>query len=209
MSNHKYDSIIVKFKDIIAEELNVKNVTVLDHIEEMASVKYAPNFNEIRSRYPDRIADLIMNIKAGKFRLEQDKVILDMNNHPEEFDAEIIFVTYQAKEGQHIVSDSGIVVSLDLEITEELKREGIARDVVRNVQDARKQLGCEIMDYIVIEVSDSFPAEWSEYLCNETMSYLGNVEEPLTSVVISDHEETICVKINLVRDNEEIDTTRR
>ena len=209
MSNHKYDSIIVKFKDMIAEELNVKNVTVLDHIEEMASVKYAPNFNEIRSRYPDRIADLIMNIKAGKFTLEQDKVILDMNNHPEEFDAEIIFVTYQAKEGQHIVSDSGIVVSLDLEITEELKREGIARDVVRNVQDARKQLGCEIMDYIVIEVSDSFPAEWSEYLCNETMSYLGNVEEPLTSVVISDQEETICVKINLVRDNEEIDATRR
>lgn len=198
MSNNEYSSIVEQFKDIIAEELNIKKITILDNMEDVAIVKYAPNFNEIRNRYSDQLTDIIKIIKSGNFVLKNDKAILNMNGKTEEFSAEIIFVTYQAREGQHIVSDSGIVVSLDLEITEELRREGIARDVIRNVQDARKQLGCDIMDYIVIELSDAFPKEWTEYLCNETMSYLGEVKDPLTTVVISDSDEDISVKIALV-----------
>lgn len=138
MSNNEYDSIVDQFKDIIAEELNVKKVTILENMDDVATLKYAPNFNEIRNRYPDKLTNIIQTIKTGKFVLKNDKALLSINNQTEEFDSEIVLVTFQAKDGQHIVSDSGIVVSLDLEITEELKREGIARDVIRNVQDARK-----------------------------------------------------------------------
>lgn len=197
MSNNEYDSIIDQFKDIIAEELNVKKVTILDNMDDVATLKYAPNFNEVRNRYPDKLTTIIQTIKAGNFVLKNDKAILSINNQIEEFDSEIILVKFQAKDGQHIVSDSGIVVSLDLEITEELKREGLARDVIRNVQDARKQLGCDIMDRVVIELSESFPKEWTEYLCNETMSYLGNIDNPATTLVISDNDEDIIVKVGV------------
>ena len=200
MSNDEYNSVIDRFKDIIAEELNVKNVTILNSMDEVATLKYAPNFNEIRNRYPNKLTNIIEAIRSGNFILKSDKAILSINNQTEEFDSEIILVTFQAKEGQHIVSDSGIVVSLDLKITEELKREGIARDVIRNVQDARKQLGCDIMDHIVIELSESFPKEWTEYLCDETMSYLGNINSPATTLVISDNAEDIIVKVAVARD---------
>ena len=169
-------------------------------MDNVATLKYAPNFNEIRNRYPDKLTNIIQTIKTGNFVLKNDKAILSINNQTEEFDSEIVLVTFQAKDGQHIVSDSGIVVSLDLEITEELKREGIARDVIRNVQDARKQLGCDIMDQIVIELSESFPKEWTEYLCNETMSCLGNVVNPATTLVISDNDEDIIVKVGVEKD---------
>jgi isoleucyl-tRNA synthetase len=198
MSNVEYNAIIDQFKEVIAEELNVKKITIMDNIEDVAIVKYAPNFNEIRNRYSDQLPNIIKAIKSGNFIFKKDKVILTMNGKDEEYEAEIVFVTYQAKEGQHIVSDSGIVVSLDLDITEELRREGIARDVIRNVQDARKQLGCDIMDYIVIELSDTFPKEWTEYLCNETMSYLGEVSVPATTFTITDNDLDICIKIALV-----------
>lgn len=56
------------------------------------------------------------------------------------------------------------------------------------------------MDHIVIELSESFPKEWTEYLCNETMSYLGNVDIPATTLVISDNDEDIIVKVGVEND---------
>ena len=69
-------------------------------------------------------------------------------------------------------SQNGIVVSLDLTITDELRAEGIAREIVRNIQDTRKKIGCEIMDKILIYSpdEDTFPKNWTEYICSETMS---------------------------------------
>ncbi|MDE7224318.1 MAG: isoleucine--tRNA ligase, partial [Acetatifactor sp.] len=138
------NGVIREFQDIIAEELNVKNVEILDEVGDIADVKYAPNFNEIRSRYPDRMAEIIKAVKGGAFRMQGDHVKLQLGDKEESFDAEIILVTYQAKAGQHVASSRRIVVSLDLTLTEELKAEGLARDMVRNIQDARKQIGCEI-----------------------------------------------------------------
>lgn len=172
------NSIIAEFGDIIAEELNVKNVEILDEVEKIANVKYAPNFNEIRSRYPDRIAEIIKAVKSGKFRMAQDSVILQMDHAEESFDREIILVTYQAKEGQHIASSGGIVVCLDLTVTEELKEEGFARDIVRNIQDARKQIGCEITDKISLAFEGDVPEKWLEYICRETLGCLSDIAAP-------------------------------
>ena len=52
-------------------------------------------------------------------------MILQTEHGDESFDGEIILASYQAREGQHVVSDHGIVVSLDLILTEELKAEGL------------------------------------------------------------------------------------
>lgn len=197
------NGIIGEFREVIAEELNVKNIEILDEAESIADVKYAPNFNEIRNRYPDRIGEIIKAVKSGRFRMEGDTVVLQTDNQgsfavpkEEHFAADIILVTYQAKEGQHVASNHGIVVSLDLTLTEELKAEGFARDIVRNIQDARKQLGCEITDTILLALEGEVPKQWLEYICKETLGKLGNVAAP-ESVIEIEAEKGKKVKISI------------
>ncbi len=174
LSDDTQSSMVSEFSGIIAEELNVKTVEIIKETKQIADIKYAPDFDEIRSRYPERISEIIKAIKQEQFILKQNEVILTINNIQESFAPEIILVTYQAKNGQHVASGQGIVVCLDLTLTEELKREGIAREIVRKIQDTRKQLKCEITDRILLEFDSEIEQKWTEYICQETM---GNMEK--------------------------------
>jgi len=95
-----------------------------------------------------------------------------------------------------VASDHGIVVSLDLTLTPELKKEGLARDIVRNIQDARKQIGCDITDKIAIEFSSNELQEWLEYICSETLAVIGTVADPAITVSVEDdNKNPIEIKI--------------
>ncbi len=180
--------VITAFKDTIAEELNVKDVVLLDEAENIAEVKYAPNFQEIRDRYPQQIPEIIRAVKSGKFQLGKETVVLQMEQGEASFDREIILVTYQAREGQHVASGQGIVVSLDLTLTDELKAEGFARDIVRHIQDARKKIGCDIADHISLAFEGDVPEQWLEYICNETLGQISDVPSPEEIVEIEGYE---------------------
>lgn len=190
------NGIIEEFKETITEELNVKNIELLKEAEDIAQVKYNPDFNQIRSRYPDRIAEIIKTIKSRKFHFSKDTVTLKLNTGEESFDKDIILVTYQAKDGQHVASNHGIVVSLDLAITEELKEEGFARDIVRNIQDARKQMGCEITDGVFLAFKGSVPEQWLDYICRETLGTLSTVTSPENIIEINDGKEKLLIQIS-------------
>lgn len=163
------NGVIEAFRDVIAEELNVKRVEILEEAEDIAELRYKPNFSEIRSRYPDRIAEIVKAVQSGKFRMAGDEVILQMEEREENFAADIILVSYQARDGQPVASSRGIVVSLDLTLTEDLKVEGLARDMVRNIQDARKQMDCEITDTVLLAFEGNVPEKWVEFICRETL----------------------------------------
>lgn len=202
ISNAEDAKSIEGFTDIIAEEINVKNVEILDQVSEIATINYAPNFNNIRGRYPDRIPAIIKAVKTGAFEFSADgsKVILDMNGTKSELEADIILVTYQAKNGLHVVSDRGVVVLLDLTITEELRREGIAREIIRNIQDGRKQSGCDIMDHIWIQCSGDVPEEWMEYICKETLAEVHTFDEPsFVCEMQGDNDNTIRVEVKKIQ----------
>ncbi len=188
--------VVESFKEIIAEELNVKSVEILDSAESVAQVKYAPNFNEIRNRYPNRIPEIIKAVKSGKFKLLADGAVLEINGVESVFDSEIILVTYQAKAGQHVASDKGIVVSLNLTITEELRDEGVARDIVRSIQDNRRKMGCAITDYISLDISGNVPQNWLEYICQETLSKQESVIEPdMTYELEYEQGKKVCISL--------------
>ena len=190
------NTVIEEFSDIIAEELNVKKVEILDVVDDIATVNCVPNFNEIRGRYPDRIPMIIGAIKKGKFQLLKDKALVEINGKQEELDPEVILVTYKAKEGHNVESKKGIVVSLDLTLNPELVEEGIARDVIRNIQDARKQLGCEITERILLSVQP-LKKRWIEAICAETLADLAEIDDPDAELVVkSDHGKDITVMIS-------------
>ena len=196
LSDKKDNAVVESFRDIIAEELNVKSVEILEDVGSVAEVKYAPNFNEIRSRYPQRIPEIIKAVKTGKFALTADGAELEINGVKETLDSEIILVTYHAKEGQHVSSDKGVVVSLDLTITDELRKEGFARDIVRSIQDARRQLDCAISDNISLDIIGDVPTEWLEYICSETLGQTAQISEPDMSLEVS-YEDGSKVTVNI------------
>ena len=102
---------------------------------------------------------------------------MEINGTKECFDEEIILVTYQAKAGQHVASEKGIIVALDLTITDELRDEGVARDIVRSIQDARRQIDCAITDTILIDIKGDVPSQWLDYICRETLSQMQELSE--------------------------------
>ena len=174
LPDNTLDEIIVEFSEIIAEELNVKKVEVLDVVDEIAKVNYAPNFNEIKTLYPDRIPVIIAAIKKGNFTLQKDKVVVNINGKDEKLDPRVILVTYQAKDGHNVESKNGIVVSLDLSLNDDLIQEGVAREVIRNIQDARKQLGCDITERINLLVKP-MQQPWIDVICTETLADIQDI----------------------------------
>ena len=180
---------VASYTDVIAEELNVKKAVMLSDVGDIATVHYDPNFNEIRALYPDRIPDVIKAIKTGKFKLRGDVAEVEINGKTEELSSDVILVKYNARDGMFVASEEGIVVSLDLTVDDELRREGIAREIVRNIQDARKNAGLEIMDRIVIEVvSGELPSGYENYVFSETLSSAGKAEKPIATVEIDEDE---------------------
>lgn len=194
LSDCEKNDVIEAFGDVIADELNVKQIEILEDAKRIADVKYDPNFQVIRSKYPDRIAEIIKAVKSGNFRMAQDRVMLQTGNREEQFDADIILVTYRAKDGQPVACGGDIIVSLDLTITEELRAEGLARDLVRNIQDARKQIGCEITDTVLLAFEGDVPKQWLDYICKETLGRIGTVLTP-ESVVALENENGKQVKV--------------
>lgn len=196
LPDHTLDKMIVEFSDIIAEELNVKKVEVLDVVDEIATVNYAPNFNEIKALYPDRIPVIIAAIKKGNFKLQKEKIVVDINGNEEKLDPRVVLVTYQAKDGHNVESKNGIVVSLELTLNDELIQEGIARDVIRNIQDARKQLGCDITERINLSVKP-MQQPWIDVICTETLADIQDISiADIEFEVKNDYGHGIVVKIS-------------
>ena len=196
LSDNNLANVVTDFESVIAEELNVKKVILVENVSKIADIRYYPNFDIIRSKYPKQMAKIIKAIKADAFELSDDCVKLSIDSELESFDLDIVIVDYQAKDGLYIASGNGFVVSLDLTITQELKDEGIAREIIRNIQDARKQAGYEIMDRITISIEGFDPVIWGDYICSETLSKFGTVKNPDVSVTVQDdNENDINIKI--------------
>ena len=196
LSKPEQIDVIRSFESVIAEELNVKSIELIDDVSKIADVKIDPNFSEIKRLYPGEIPLIIKAVKSRKYQIQGDTVLLEINGESRAYDAAVLLVTYNAKEGEHVASKNGVVVSLDLTLTEELKKEGLARDIVRNIQDARKQLGCDIMDRIQIEIVGLEDTLWCGMICKETLADLGEVAEPDAVVdVANDYSSEVKVRI--------------
>ena len=196
MNDTESAEIIASFADIIREELNVKKLELLSDADRIATVTYKPCFPVIGKKYPQERADIIKAVQSGKFTLGDGKVSVTVGGETKAFDEDILLITYNAKPGMHVVSESGTVVSLDLTITDALRQEGIARDIVRNIQDARKTMNCNITDRIVIEIDRELPQESVAYICRETLASVGTVADAAGTVVVEDEGKgSITVRI--------------
>lgn len=188
-------SAILKYADTVCEELNVKQMDVVDDVATIAEVKYKPNFSTLAQQLRPRIPEIIkaLNKKQVKFSGNNAEVMLD--NETLSLNKEDILVEYYGKEGMNIMSDKGVVACLDLKITKQLADEGFAREIVRQIQDARKQIGCNITDKIEIQLIGNYPHEWIEYITSETLASIGEFDKARHQETLEGNDGNITIKI--------------
>ncbi|HEY3393482.1 MAG TPA: DUF5915 domain-containing protein, partial [Lacipirellulaceae bacterium] len=180
--------------ELIAEELNVKAVDFTTHGEEYITYSVVPNFKRLGPRLGKNmpaVKKLLGEIDAGKLLADlksSGKADLKLPDGTSiELDNEDIEVRLQAKEGWAAAQGKGCVVVLATELTPELVMEGLARDVVRIIQDQRKELACAYTDRIEIGLvteSNELSAaiqKFRDYIAQETLA-IKIVTEPLPGV---------------------------
>ncbi|HEV3204753.1 MAG TPA: DUF5915 domain-containing protein, partial [Gemmataceae bacterium] len=171
-----------RFADQICEELNVKKVTVHSPVQgPLLHLELKPNMKTLGPKYGQRLKEVLTAIdtlsssQAEKLQAGQS-VELICHFGPVTLEAADVVVSLKAPDGWAGVADKGTQVLIDARITEELAYEGMARDVVRQVQELRKQAGLDMADRIVLYLGTESPKLkraleiHKEYICTETLS---------------------------------------
>jgi isoleucyl-tRNA synthetase len=192
--------IIERSKQVICEELNVKEIEIINDVSEIAEIQYQPNFAALGAKYGSKLSEIIKAIRGKKFEICGNNLVLEINGEKLTLSEEDVLINYNAKSGLHVMSGGGIVAALDLTVTEELKREGVARELVRNIQDARKQLSCDMTEKIAVRFKgEQPPEEWLEYICGETLSNISDFDDFDAQCEIVGNSEKILVGIKRLK----------
>ncbi|MEX2167949.1 MAG: isoleucine--tRNA ligase [Pirellulales bacterium] len=171
------------YVDLIAEELNVKAVDFTTHGEQYISYSVVPNFKRLGPRlgkHLPQVKKLLGEADGAKLLSELKStgwIALKLpGGETIALDNEDIEVRLQAKEGWAAAQGKGCVVVLATELTPDLVAEGLARDLVRVIQDHRKACGCEYTDRIDVGLktdSSELAAaiqEHRDYIAQETLA---------------------------------------
>jgi isoleucyl-tRNA synthetase len=142
---------------LVAEELNVKGVRFAESAQELSSWRAKPNYRVLGPRLGRMVQDL------GKVLAQDEGALAGRLASGESVDVSVdgrivsvgpgdVELVQQPREGWAVGSDGTVTVALDLEVTDQLRREGMVRELVRSVQELRKSAGLEVADRIVLGV---------------------------------------------------------
>ena len=142
----------------ILEELNVKAVEMLAPDAELVSYRIKPNLPRIGKRYGKRVPAIRGALAAADGGAVAAAVAagsafdVDVAGETVTFEPEDVLVESTSAEGYSSAEEGGYLVGLDTTLTEALEREGLARELVRTVQEARKQAGLDVSDRITLRI---------------------------------------------------------
>ena len=205
--NETFVKNISHVKDLILSEVNVKELELLAEDNSVLVKSIKPNFKTIGPKYGKLMkaisnavanftADDILFIeknKGWKGEIEQESVALDL----EDFE-----INAQDIPGWLVASEGGLTVALDITLTEELKAEGIAREVVNRVQNLRKDSGLDVTDRIALKIDTndfikSAILANERYICSEVLAekveFISLNEEALLTEIEAEGDTKIAI----------------
>ena len=144
------------YTDIIADELNVKEVKFADDVESFISYSFKPQLRTVRPKYGKLLGGIRqaltdINGTAAMNELRTNGVLkLDINGNDVELTEEDLLIETAQTEGYVSESDGETSVVLDTNLTPELIEEGFVREIISKIQTMRKEAGFEVMDKIVV-----------------------------------------------------------
>lgn len=144
------------YTDIIADELNVKEVKFADDVESFISYSFKPQLRTVGPKYGKLLGGIRqaltdINGTAAMNELRTNGVLkLDINGNDVELTEEDLLIETAQTEGYVSESDGDTSVVLDTNLTPELIEEGFVREIISKIQTMRKEAGFEVMDKIVV-----------------------------------------------------------
>ncbi|AKH33034.1 Isoleucine--tRNA ligase [candidate division SR1 bacterium Aalborg_AAW-1] len=187
------------YLDIIAEELNMKSVHSDPSLNTHVTKICKPDGKVIGQLFGGATKDIFALAKSGQFVEGSDGTVVVGEWLLPAGSYEISYI--KTDESEDIEVDNGIVMKIDWIITPELKREGYARDLIRSIQDARKEINYDIADRIQLEITGLYAEELINHhgatIQEETLSTIiyGGADYDITKdLTLGDHTITLCLK---------------
>lgn len=192
---------ILAVESLIKTEVNIKEIEFIENSADSVLVKkIKPNFKKLGSVYGKNMKAVAAQITQ---MTQENIAVLEANNAFDiEFDGQQATITLEDVElafqdipGWLVANDGALTVALDITITNELKKEGIARDFVNRVQNLRKEMGLEVQDKIKLSVEDSTDIVSEalkanqEYICVETQALELNFVNALSGGIALDMDD--------------------
>lgn len=201
---------ITAMKSLIMNEVNVKEIDLIHDTTGIITKRIKPNFKTLGPRYGKQMKQ----IAALTAEFSQEKIaqiesapetVLELGDEkitvtPADFE-----ITSEDMPGWLVASEGKLTVALDITVTDELKAEGMARELINRIQNLRKESGFEVTDKIRVEIEQKeFLAEaidkFAQYIASQTLATeVKAVKAPSGEVVADSDVDDEPVKIALTR----------
>ncbi|WP_299063005.1 isoleucine--tRNA ligase [uncultured Polaribacter sp.] len=171
---------ILAVANLIKNEVNVKEITILDDASDILIKQIKPNFKALGPKFGKDMRFIAAEVQ--KFnqedinKIEKDKNIsLDVNGKNITLELSDVEISSKDIEGWLVANEGSLTVALDVTITEGLRKEGVARELVNRIQNARKDTGLEVTDKIKLTVLNFDNLQKSildnkDYIMSETLT---------------------------------------
>ena len=171
--------VLAEMEDSVREELNVKRVVFHAREEELVEYRAKANFRTLGKELGPLMKNAAQKIAALSQEeiqtvLEGSHLALDIDGTPVELTEEKIVIERIEKAGLKVINDGTLTVGLDTNVTDDLKKEGFARDLVRGIQNLRKEAGFSVTDRIALQVFGDEELKrayemFSDFIAGETL----------------------------------------
>jgi len=167
-------------KDVILDEVNVKDIEYVEHSSEVVSRSAKPDF----SRLGPRLGDLVKAVNQKVRQLDDERIdeyvetgalTLTVDGEEVELGPDDLIIQSEGIEGWLVEQEGDVTVALDTDITPALRAEGLAREGVKRIQDLRKAADFEVTDRIAVaydgssQIADAVAA-YADWIRNETLA---------------------------------------
>ena len=171
---------ILAVKDLILSETNIKELKIAGGDDHVLVKKVKPNFRELGKRY----GKLMKAVAAALAELPQEQIAVlekegkigfDLEGTAVEILTSDVEIISEDMPGWNVASEGRVTVALDITVTEELRQEGIAREIIKRIQNHRKTAGFEVTDRIKIviepnEQTDAVIAQYKDYIAGQVLA---------------------------------------
>ena len=195
VANEEERAAIEARADLVTAELNVKELDFVTDEAELVSYAVKPNYRALGPRFGKRMPQVAAAVEAldpvhvASVLGDGGEVGINVDGDEHTLGPDELTLALQPLEGYEVEAEAGHAVALQLELDDELRREGLAREIVHAVQNARKAAGLEITDRIELALAGDAglleaAREHEAYLAGEVLAtsvaYDGGGGEPAT-----------------------------